>query len=62
MLLENVAKTQYCILWCNLGIFPAGVSHSELKNMEVSHVVEKVSFTDTPKVYEEGSVVEGKVS
>lgn len=30
--------------------------------MEVSYVVEKVSFIDTPKLYEEGSIVEGKVS
>lgn len=45
-----------------MGFFPAGVSHSELKNMEVSYVVEKVSFIDTPKVYKEGSIVEGKVS
>lgn len=45
-----------------MGIFPAGVSHSDLKNMEVSHVVEKVFFIDTPEVYEDGSIVEGKVS
>lgn len=45
-----------------MGIFPAGVSRLVLKNMQVSHVVEKVSFIDTPKVYKERSIVEGKVS
>ncbi|KAM4628384.1 alpha-2-macroglobulin-like [Polymixia lowei] len=33
----------------------------ESKTISLSYVVGKLSFIDTPKVYEEGSVVEGKV-
>ncbi|XP_067449972.1 alpha-2-macroglobulin-like [Thunnus thynnus] len=38
-----------------------GTSHSQGKTMEISYVVGKLSFIDTPKIYEKGSNVEGKV-
>ncbi|XP_033969253.1 alpha-2-macroglobulin-like [Trematomus bernacchii] len=38
-----------------------GISHQREKRMDISYVVGKLSFTDTPKIYDQGSVVEGKV-
>ncbi|XP_034095863.1 alpha-2-macroglobulin-like [Gymnodraco acuticeps] len=38
-----------------------GISHQQEKAMDISYVVGKLSFTDTPKIYDQGSVVEGKV-
>ncbi|KAF7645158.1 hypothetical protein LDENG_00209080, partial [Lucifuga dentata] len=38
-----------------------GITGSQSKSIEISYVVGRLSFIDTPKVYEEGSVVEGKV-
>ncbi|XP_028429213.1 alpha-2-macroglobulin isoform X3 [Perca flavescens] len=38
-----------------------GISHSQEKTTVISYVVGKLSFTDTPKIYNEGSNVEGKV-
>ncbi|XP_010785891.1 alpha-2-macroglobulin-like, partial [Notothenia coriiceps] len=38
-----------------------GISHQQEKRMDISYVVGKLSFTDTPKIYDQGSVVEGKV-
>lgn len=32
------------------------------EKIQLSYVIGKLSFVDTPKVYERGSVVEGKVS
>ncbi|KAF3847190.1 hypothetical protein F7725_020218, partial [Dissostichus mawsoni] len=39
-----------------------GISHQQEKRMDISYVVGMLSFTDTPKIYDQGSVVEGKVS
>lgn len=47
---------------CNKGPFLAGISFSQEKNMHISYVIGKLSFINPPKVYEEGSNVEGKVS
>ncbi|XP_070762049.1 alpha-2-macroglobulin-like [Enoplosus armatus] len=38
-----------------------GISHQQDNRMEISYVVGKLSFIDTPKIYEQGSNVEGKV-
>ncbi|KAF3847192.1 hypothetical protein F7725_020220 [Dissostichus mawsoni] len=38
-----------------------GISHQQEKSMDISYVVGKLSFTDTPKIYDQGSIVEGKV-
>ncbi|XP_062275146.1 alpha-2-macroglobulin-like [Scomber scombrus] len=38
-----------------------GISHQQRKRTIISYVVGKLSFIDTPKIYEEGSTVEGKV-
>ncbi|KAJ4935261.1 hypothetical protein JOQ06_016797 [Pogonophryne albipinna] len=38
-----------------------GISHQQEKHLDISYVVGKLSFTDTPKIYDQGSVVEGKV-
>uniref|UniRef100_A0A8C9XLT2 Alpha-2-macroglobulin-like n=1 Tax=Sander lucioperca TaxID=283035 RepID=A0A8C9XLT2_SANLU len=39
-----------------------GISRSQEKTTVISYVVGKLSFTDTPKIYNNGSNVEGKVS
>lgn len=39
-----------------------GVSYSGQKNMDLSYVIGKVSFIDTPSVYKAGMTLEGKVS
>uniref|UniRef100_A0A8C2YY12 Alpha-2-macroglobulin-like n=1 Tax=Cyclopterus lumpus TaxID=8103 RepID=A0A8C2YY12_CYCLU len=36
--------------------------HSETKQVRISYVVGKLSFTDTPKIYDQGSNLEGKVT
>ncbi|KAK5869016.1 hypothetical protein PBY51_009980 [Eleginops maclovinus] len=38
-----------------------GISHQQEKRVDISYVVGKLSFTDTPKIYGQGSNVEGKV-
>ncbi|XP_028429998.1 alpha-2-macroglobulin [Perca flavescens] len=38
-----------------------GISRSQEKTTVISYVVGKLSFTDTPKIYNQGSNVEGKV-
>ncbi|XP_041795894.1 alpha-2-macroglobulin-like [Chelmon rostratus] len=38
-----------------------GISHPEVKRIRISYVVGKLSFIDTPKIYDQGSDVEGKV-
>ncbi|XP_078023473.1 alpha-2-macroglobulin-like isoform X2 [Epinephelus lanceolatus] len=38
-----------------------GISHSQGKAVKISYVIGKLSFIDTPKIYDRGSVVEGKV-
>ena len=47
---------------CNMQIFLEGVLRLQEKVMKLSYVVGKLSFIDTPKVYEQGSILEGKVS
>lgn len=47
---------------CNMEAFLAGISRSQDKIMKLSYVVGKLSFIDTPKIYDQGSIVEGKVS
>ncbi|XP_045929768.1 alpha-2-macroglobulin-like [Micropterus dolomieu] len=38
-----------------------GISHQQEKRIVISYVVGKLSFIDTPKIYDQGSNVEGKV-
>ncbi|XP_078140102.1 alpha-2-macroglobulin-like [Centroberyx gerrardi] len=38
-----------------------GITHPQGKTISLSYVVGKLSFIDTPKVYEHGSIVEGKL-
>ncbi|XP_067363569.1 alpha-2-macroglobulin-like isoform X2 [Channa argus] len=38
-----------------------GISHPQQKKIDISYVVGKLSFIDTPTIYEKGSNVEGKV-
>ncbi|XP_038548739.1 alpha-2-macroglobulin-like [Micropterus salmoides] len=38
-----------------------GISHQQGKRIVISYVVGKLSFIDTPKIYDQGSNVEGKV-
>ncbi|XP_053177290.1 alpha-2-macroglobulin-like isoform X3 [Scomber japonicus] len=38
-----------------------GISHSQGKTIELSYTVGKLSFIDTPKIYNKGAIVEGKV-
>ncbi|XP_027136076.1 alpha-2-macroglobulin-like [Larimichthys crocea] len=38
-----------------------GISHPQEKMISISYVVGKLSFIDTPKIYDKGSNVEGKV-
>ncbi|XP_054590976.2 alpha-2-macroglobulin-like [Nothobranchius furzeri] len=38
-----------------------GVSHQQKKSIRISYVLGKLSFVDTPKIYELGSNLEGKV-
>ncbi|XP_044057401.1 alpha-2-macroglobulin-like [Siniperca chuatsi] len=38
-----------------------GISHPQQKRITISYVVGKLSFIDTPKIYDQGSNVEGKV-
>ncbi|XP_071372715.1 alpha-2-macroglobulin-like [Centroberyx affinis] len=38
-----------------------GIMHPQGKTISLSYIVGKLSFIDTPKVYEHGSIVEGKV-
>lgn len=47
---------------CNREPFLTGISHSQGKTVTLSYVVGKLSFIDTPKIYDQGSNVEGKVS
>lgn len=42
--------------------FPfTGITQSKEKHIELSYVVGKLTFVDTPKIYEHGSIIEGKV-
>ncbi|XP_013882149.1 alpha-2-macroglobulin [Austrofundulus limnaeus] len=38
-----------------------GVSHSQMNKIRISYVIGSISFVDTPKLYEQGKNVEGKV-
>ncbi|XP_031698377.1 alpha-2-macroglobulin-like, partial [Anarrhichthys ocellatus] len=38
-----------------------GISRQQEQRITISYVVGKLSFTDTPKIYDEGSNVEGKI-
>ncbi|XP_034403946.1 alpha-2-macroglobulin-like [Cyclopterus lumpus] len=38
-----------------------GISREQEQKMRISYVVGKLSFTDTPKIYDQGSNLEGKV-
>uniref|UniRef100_A0A667Z531 Alpha-2-macroglobulin bait region domain-containing protein n=1 Tax=Myripristis murdjan TaxID=586833 RepID=A0A667Z531_9TELE len=38
-----------------------GTMHAQKQTISLSYIVGKLSFIDTPKLYEQGSVVEGKV-
>uniref|UniRef100_A0A8P4GF07 Alpha-2-macroglobulin n=1 Tax=Dicentrarchus labrax TaxID=13489 RepID=A0A8P4GF07_DICLA len=46
---------------CNIEASFTGISHPQEKRITISYVVGKLSFIDTPKIYDRGSNVEGKV-
>uniref|UniRef100_A0A8P4K0N6 Alpha-2-macroglobulin n=1 Tax=Dicentrarchus labrax TaxID=13489 RepID=A0A8P4K0N6_DICLA len=46
---------------CNIEASFTGISHPREKRITISYVVGKLSFIDTPKIYDRGSNVEGKV-
>uniref|UniRef100_A0A8C9XNQ4 Alpha-2-macroglobulin-like n=1 Tax=Sander lucioperca TaxID=283035 RepID=A0A8C9XNQ4_SANLU len=66
-LADNNTITMPCIetIWrthcCNMKTSCTGISRSQEKTTVISYVVGKLSFTDTPKIYNKGSNVEGKV-
>uniref|UniRef100_A0A8C7TQ39 Alpha-2-macroglobulin-like n=1 Tax=Oncorhynchus mykiss TaxID=8022 RepID=A0A8C7TQ39_ONCMY len=39
-----------------------GITRSEEKHIAVSYVIGKLTFVDTPKIYEHGSIIEGKIN
>ncbi|XP_014017955.2 alpha-2-macroglobulin [Salmo salar] len=39
-----------------------GITQSKEKHIELSYVVGKLTFVDTPKIYEHGSIIEGKIN
>uniref|UniRef100_A0A8P4KIA3 Alpha-2-macroglobulin n=1 Tax=Dicentrarchus labrax TaxID=13489 RepID=A0A8P4KIA3_DICLA len=45
---------------CNIEASFTGISHPQEKRITISYVVGKLSFIDTPKIYDRGSNVEGK--
>lgn len=47
---------------CNKESFLTGISFNTENKVEISYVVGKLSFEDTPSVYEKGENVTGKVS
>uniref|UniRef100_A0A3Q3N968 Macroglobulin domain-containing protein n=1 Tax=Labrus bergylta TaxID=56723 RepID=A0A3Q3N968_9LABR len=47
---------------CNTLASFSGITHQQEKRIEISFVIGKLIFIDTPKVYAMGSDVEGKVS
>lgn len=49
----------YC---CNMEAFLAGISFLQGKKVTLSHIFEWLSFIDTPKVYDQALILEGKVS
>uniref|UniRef100_A0A3B3VEF6 Alpha-2-macroglobulin-like n=1 Tax=Poecilia latipinna TaxID=48699 RepID=A0A3B3VEF6_9TELE len=38
-----------------------GISHSQMKSIAISYVIGKLAFVDPPKIYDQGSNLEGKV-
>lgn len=42
-------------------LFLIGIVLSNQKVVELSYIIGKLSFVDTPKLYKEGSMLEGKV-
>lgn len=46
----------------NMEAFLTGISHSQEKLIKISYSLGKLSFIDTPKIYNQGSILEGKVS
>ena len=55
----NLNNTTYCH---NMKSSCADISHPAQEKIRISYVVGKLSFIDTPKIYEQGSNVVGKVS
>uniref|UniRef100_A0A667ZFY2 Alpha-2-macroglobulin bait region domain-containing protein n=1 Tax=Myripristis murdjan TaxID=586833 RepID=A0A667ZFY2_9TELE len=49
-------------LYLNAKVEEEGTGKSHIQTISLSYIVGKLSFIDTPKLYEQGSVVEGKVS
>lgn len=47
---------------CNWEPFLTGISYPQGKTIALSNIIGKLSFIDTPKIYDQGSNVEGKVS
>uniref|UniRef100_A0A8C8CY98 Alpha-2-macroglobulin n=1 Tax=Oncorhynchus tshawytscha TaxID=74940 RepID=A0A8C8CY98_ONCTS len=39
-----------------------GITQSKEKHIELSYVIGKLTFVDTPKIYEHGSTIEGKIN
>uniref|UniRef100_A0A667YR39 Alpha-2-macroglobulin bait region domain-containing protein n=1 Tax=Myripristis murdjan TaxID=586833 RepID=A0A667YR39_9TELE len=48
-------------LYLNAKVEEEGTGKSHIQTISLSYIVGKLSFIDTPKLYEQGSVVEGKV-
>uniref|UniRef100_A0A7N8XN56 Alpha-2-macroglobulin-like n=1 Tax=Mastacembelus armatus TaxID=205130 RepID=A0A7N8XN56_9TELE len=51
----------YYLLTITWRLSHVGISQAQQKKIRISYVVGKLSFIDTPSVYEQGSNVEGKV-
>ena len=49
----------YC---SNMEAFLTGISFLQMKKVELSHIFGRLSFIDTPKVYDQALILEGKVS
>uniref|UniRef100_A0A671UX03 Alpha-2-macroglobulin domain-containing protein n=1 Tax=Sparus aurata TaxID=8175 RepID=A0A671UX03_SPAAU len=48
----------YC---CNMEAFLAGISFLQGKKVKLSYIFRRLSFIDTPKVYDQALILEGKV-
>ncbi|XP_034722592.1 alpha-2-macroglobulin-like [Etheostoma cragini] len=59
--IEQYALRDVLQLTANMEEEGTGISRSQEKTTVISYVVGKLSFTDTPKIYNKGSDVEGKV-
>lgn len=65
---EGTGKFYYrffcsCRMFCcsKLDFFSSGTLFSKLKTVELSYIIGKLLFVDTPQSYNQGSILEGKV-